>query len=110
MTARPESPEPAPGIEPWAPDPAIAPDPDPDAEPAGFIVAADGDVRLHFHDWGAARRVTASAIGSARLLLPGLLQPAWSWAPVARRLARAVPVGRRRPARPGAVRRADGRL
>ena len=37
------------------------------------------------------------------LLLPGLLQPAWSWAPVARRLARARPVGRRRPARARAV-------
>jgi pimeloyl-ACP methyl ester carboxylesterase len=94
MTARPESPEPAPGIEPWAPDPAIAPDPDPVAEPAGFIVAADGDVRLHFHDWSMASTASAGpggAIGGA-LLLPGLLQPAWSWAPVARRLARSVPV------------------
>ena len=94
MTARPESPEPASGIDPWAPDPTIAPDPDPDAEPAGFIVAAEGDVRLHFHDWSLAFGGEApppSAVAGT-LLLPGLLQPAWSWTPVARRLGRATPV------------------
>ena len=60
----------------------------PGAEPAGFIVLADGDVRLHFHDWGGRSPTTGLA---GALLLPGLLQPAWSWAPVARRLASATP-------------------
>ncbi len=35
---------------------------------------------------------SAAAPTGGALLLPGLLQPAWSWAPVARRLARAGPV------------------
>ncbi len=44
------------------------------------MVLADGGVRLHFLDWGGP------AGAGAVLLLPGLLQPAWAWAPVARRL------------------------
>ena len=58
---------------------------------------ADGGVRLHFLDWGgpaaadtgaiAAAAGAADADAGAALLLPGLLQPAWIWAPVARRLA-----------------------
>ena len=87
MTARSDTP----ALEPWAPDPAYAPQPDPAAEPAGFIVA-DGEVRLHFHDWSGLASGTASTpLGAGALLLPGILQPAWSWAPVARRLARLVP-------------------
>jgi pimeloyl-ACP methyl ester carboxylesterase len=54
-------------------------------EPEGFVVLADGDVRLHFHDWGGP----ASGDGGTVLLLPGLRQPAWAWAPVARRLCAA---------------------
>jgi len=60
-------------------------------------VLADGGVRLHFLDWGgpaaadtgaiAAAAGAADADAGAALLLPGLLQPAWIWAPVARRLA-----------------------
>ncbi len=65
---------------PWSPDPTRAPGADPDAAPEGFVVLADGDVRLHFLDWGGP----PDADGV--LLIPGLLQPAWSWAPVARRL------------------------
>ena len=79
------------GVEPWAPDPATSPDPDLGAEPAGFIVVADGDVRLHFHDWGGPAATADAVAGPGVLLLPGLLQPAWSWAPVARRLHRRVP-------------------
>ncbi len=56
-------------------------DADPAAEPEGFLVTADDGTKLHFHDWGGPE---VSAVGL--LLLPGLLQPAWSWAPVARRL------------------------
>jgi pimeloyl-ACP methyl ester carboxylesterase len=77
-------------------DPRGAPEPDPLAEPEGFIVA-NGDTRLHFLDWGGpgprgqaapdAPGTAASGRGGADvLLIPGLLQPAWSWAPVARRL------------------------
>jgi pimeloyl-ACP methyl ester carboxylesterase len=73
------------GLETWSPDPAAAPEPDPAAEPEGFVVLADGDVRLHFLDWGGPHAGTAAP---AVLLLPGLLGPAWTWAPVARRLSR----------------------
>jgi pimeloyl-ACP methyl ester carboxylesterase len=72
--------DPAPDLDPWFPDPAASPAPDPGAMPQGFVVLADGDVRLHFLDWGGP------ADGGDVLLLPGLLQPAGSWAPVARRL------------------------
>jgi len=64
------------------PDVTLAPPPDPTAEPDGFVVLADGGVRLHFLDWGGP----ASGGVGAVLLVPGLLQPAWTWAPVARRL------------------------
>ena len=72
-------------LEPWAPDVALAPGPDVQREPEGFVVAADDGSRLHFLDWGAP----SDDDGPGVLLLPGLLQPAASWAPVARRLARA---------------------
>ena len=64
----------------------IAPPPDLALEPEGYLAGADGDARLHFLDWGGpAGGDDAPGI----LLVPGLLSPAWSWAPVARRLARA---------------------
>ncbi len=66
---------------PWSPDPTRAPGAGLAAVPEGFVVLADGDVRLHFLDWGGPPD------GGGVLLLPGLLQPASSWAPVARRLA-----------------------
>ena len=72
-------------IEPWAPDVALAPGPDTAREPEGFVVAADDGSRLHFLDWGAPE----DDDGPAVLLVPGLLQAAASWAPVARRVARA---------------------
>lgn len=68
------------GLVPGQPDPALAPPPDPDPEPQGFVVLGNGGIRLHFLDWGGPAR------GAGVLLLPGLLQPAWSWSPVARRL------------------------
>ncbi len=77
--------EPAPALEPWTPDASTAPAPDPTLEPEGFIVVADDDVRLHFLDWGGPD--DGPGDGPGVLLLPGLLQPAWTWAPVARRLA-----------------------
>jgi pimeloyl-ACP methyl ester carboxylesterase len=75
-------------LEPWALDPAAAPRPDVDATPDGFVVAID-DVRVHFLDWGGPPEVSRDpAHEPGVLLLPGLMQPAWSWAPVARRLCR----------------------
>lgn len=80
VPAGPEPPPPA-GLEPWAPEATLAPAATA-VEPDGFVVMADGDVRIHFVDWGGP----ADATGPGVLLLPGLLQPASSWAPVARRL------------------------
>ncbi len=69
---------------PIALDPSASPAPDPAAEPEGFLVAADDGTRIHFHDWSVPA-------GESRepgvVLVPGLLGPAWTWAPVARRLA-----------------------
>ena len=69
---------------PIALDPSVSPAADPAAEPEGFLVAADDGTRIHFHDWGVP-------VGESRepgvVLVPGLLGPAWMWAPAARRLA-----------------------
>ncbi len=59
----------------------LAPPPDHSLEPDGYLAGADNGPRLHFLDWGGPDR------GPGVLLVPGLLSPAWSWAPVARRLA-----------------------
>lgn len=79
-----------------------APRPDARAAPAGFLVEMEGAVRIHFLDWagqaGAGTTVVDNRTGEARagvarpagkpgiLLLHGLAQTAWTWAPVARRL------------------------
>lgn len=52
------------------------------------MVATDDGDRIHFLDWGGAR----SAGGPGLLLIHGLSQTAWIWAPVARELAAAAPV------------------
>ncbi len=87
---------------------AAVPDADPAAEPQGFVVEVARGTRIHFLDWGAPEdagvvagaagdRVTAGAgahvpanqpspIPPRVLLLHGLGQTAWAWAPVARRL------------------------
>lgn len=61
--------------------------PDLAVEPEGYLVAMDGGVRIHFLDWGGPSRATGEP-GSTPgvLLIHGLAQTAWSWAPVARRL------------------------
>lgn len=67
-----------------------APPPDPQVEPAGFVVGTDDAVRIHFLDWstdGAAAGSPRTPGTPAVLLVPGLGQAAWTWAPVARRLA-----------------------
>lgn len=55
--------------------------------PAGFVVTVDPGDRIHFLDWGGP----ATASGSGALLIHGLSQTAWIWAPVARRLAATIP-------------------
>jgi pimeloyl-ACP methyl ester carboxylesterase len=68
-------------LAPIALDPASAPEPDPAAEPEGFLVTADDGTRVHLVEWGGP-----TGGGPGVLLQPGLLATAWTWAPVARRL------------------------
>ena len=64
-------------------DGASAPPPDGSAEPEGFLVTTDDGTRIHFVDWGGPPGGIPGV-----LLVPGLLAPSWTWAPVARRLRR----------------------
>ena len=95
-----------PGLRALGANPFPPPAPDQVAEPAGFMVAMDGAVRIHFLDWGGPRpaprdrqafvpsRTAGGNIPASRhpggvpgvLLIHGLAQTAWSWAPVARRV------------------------
>jgi pimeloyl-ACP methyl ester carboxylesterase len=59
-------------------------EPDLTAEPAGFMVAMDGAVRIHFLDWGGTAGAAEGPPGI--LVIHGLAQTAWTWSPVARRL------------------------
>jgi pimeloyl-ACP methyl ester carboxylesterase len=56
------------------------PPPDRDAEPSGFVVEVVPGVRIHFLDWGGPSGA------SGVILVHGLSNTAWSWAPAARRL------------------------
>jgi pimeloyl-ACP methyl ester carboxylesterase len=63
------------------------PPPDPAAEPDGFVVVVDPGDRIHFLDWGGGDGgVGAEADRPGVLMIHGLSNTAWSWAPVARRL------------------------
>jgi pimeloyl-ACP methyl ester carboxylesterase len=64
-------------------DPADAPPPDAEAEPAGFVVVVEPNDRIHFLDWGGPGGDEARA---GALLIHGLSGSSWVWAPVARRL------------------------
>ena len=55
--------------------------PDPRAEPDGFVVLVEPGDRIHFLDWGGPRAGPPGV-----LLIHGLSNTAWSWAPVARRV------------------------
>ena len=68
-------------------DAAAAPPPDEDVEPAGFVVVVEPNDRIHFLAWGGPVAI-AETEAPAILLLHGLSNTAWSWAPVARRLLR----------------------
>ena len=68
---------------------AASPAPDLRREPEGFVVDVDGE-RIHFLDWGGPAGPGAGDGVPGRpgvLLIHGLGQTAWTWAPVARRLA-----------------------
>jgi pimeloyl-ACP methyl ester carboxylesterase len=59
------------------------PEPDRSLEPAGYLVTDDDGERLQFLDWDVpAGRPDRPGV----LLIHGLAQTAWSWAPVARRI------------------------
>jgi pimeloyl-ACP methyl ester carboxylesterase len=61
------------------------PPPDPSVEPDGFVVVVEPGDRIHFLDWGGP--AAAGPAGEPGILLiHGLSNTAWSWAPVARRL------------------------
>ncbi len=58
------------------------PTPDLGAEPAGFVVEVAPGERIHFLDWGGEGRPGDPGV----LLIHGLSNTGWSWAPVARRV------------------------
>ncbi len=60
------------------------PAPNATAEPAGYLVAMEGAVRIHFLDWGGPTGPAESPFGV--LAIHGLAKTAWTWSPVARRL------------------------
>jgi len=60
------------------------PPPDLGLEPDGFVVEVETGDRIHFLDWGGPRGRDTESPGV--LLIHGLSNTAWSWAPVARRL------------------------
>jgi pimeloyl-ACP methyl ester carboxylesterase len=66
------------------------PPPDLAVEPGGFVVEVDTGDRIHFLDWGGPagedHRGTSGGFDPGVLLIHGLSNTAWSWAPVARRL------------------------
>ena len=66
---------------------ALAPAPDAEAEPDGFVVELAPGERIHFLDWGRP----PDRSGHGVLLVHGLAGTAWTWTAVARRLRRAVP-------------------
>jgi pimeloyl-ACP methyl ester carboxylesterase len=53
-------------------------------EPAGYVVVADSGDRIHFLDWGGP--IVGSGLPGV-VLVHGLSSTAWSWTPVARRVA-----------------------
>ena len=63
------------------------PPPDPAAEPDGFVVVVGSGDRIHFLDWDGGGGEAGAVDAPGVLLIHGLSNTAWSWTPVARRLA-----------------------
>ena len=63
----------------------LVPSPDAAAVPEGYVVSVGAGDRIHFLDWGGSGRPGV-------VLIHGLSNTAWSWAPVARRLVGVVAV------------------
>jgi pimeloyl-ACP methyl ester carboxylesterase len=61
--------------------------PDPTGEPASLVVTVDTGDRIHYLDWGGPGTDSPARLPPL-LLVHGLGQTSWIWAPVARRLAR----------------------
>jgi pimeloyl-ACP methyl ester carboxylesterase len=59
--------------------------PDSTAEPASLVVPMDTGDRIHYLDWGDRPAETHAGLPPL-LLVHGLGQTAWAWAPIARRL------------------------
>lgn len=57
-------------------------------QPSGFVVTVEPGGRIHFLDWGGP---TGGGVAPGALLVHGLSQTAWVWAPVARRVAASLP-------------------
>jgi len=64
---------------------AGVPEPDREVEPDGYVVLVEPSDRIHFLDWGGPGPSVGGTIPGV-LLIHGLAQTAWVWAPVARRL------------------------
>jgi pimeloyl-ACP methyl ester carboxylesterase len=64
--------------------PSVGAQPPWPGEPESLLVTVDTGERLHYLDWGGPEE--AGSRLPPLLLLHGLAQTAWSWAPVARRL------------------------
>ncbi|MEX2184719.1 MAG: alpha/beta hydrolase [Chloroflexota bacterium] len=58
--------------------------------PAGYVVTVGDGNRVHFQDWGGPEGPPGGGAGVGVLLVHGLSQTSWIWAPVARRLAHEV--------------------
>lgn len=84
----------------WSGEHAPLPDvpaPDPVAEPESLVVRVDTGEQIHYLDWGDPPRglgliERTGPPPTPVLLIHGLSQTAWSWAPVARRLCGAARV------------------
>ena len=63
------------------------PAPDHSAHPQGFVVEVEPGERVHFLDWGAPDLPPGAPRPAGALLVHGLSQTAWTWTPVARRMA-----------------------
>jgi pimeloyl-ACP methyl ester carboxylesterase len=62
--------------------------PEPAAEPESMVVRVDSGERIHYLDWRGRTAAPGDHGLPPLLLIHGVAQTAWTWAPVARRMAR----------------------